>query len=198
MKPSPAFLAVATADVTLAAVGRDRARLLTKPLLMPTLARGRDRRTQVSLALAGMGDVALLGSGETAFRAGLGSFLASHLAWVAALRDRPGRGWLRAHPLAAVPYVVVWAGLNGFLWRRTGPDRLPVAAYSCALAATALAALDTGDRAAAAGGALFFASDSLLALERFAGVRLPGHEAWVMGTYVTAQALLAESGRVRS
>jgi uncharacterized membrane protein YhhN len=161
---------------------------------MPALMPGRDRRTRVALALCGGGDVALLGAGDAAFRAGLGSFLAGHLAWVAALRQRPGRGWLARHPLAAVPYAVAWAGLNAFLWRRTGADRLPVAVYSCALTATALAALDTGDARTAAGGVLFLTSDTLLALERFAGVELPLHEGWVMATYVSAQALLAEAG----
>lgn len=190
------FLAVASVDVALAASGRDRHRWATKPLLMPLLMPGRDRRTQVALALCGAGDVALLGRGDAAFRAGLGSFLAGHLAWVAALRGRPGRSWLRRHPLAAVPYAVAWAGLTAYLWRRTGPDRLPVAGYGCALTATALAALDTGDARTACGGALFLASDTLLALERFAGLELPRHEGWVMATYVSAQALLAEAGTV--
>jgi uncharacterized membrane protein YhhN len=115
------------------------------------------------------------------------------VAWVAALRQRPGGGWLALHPLSAVPYAAAWAGLNAYLWRRTGRDRIPVAAYGCALLATALAALDTGRARTAAGGALFLVSDSLLAMERFAGVGLPGHEAWVMATYVSAQALLADS-----
>jgi uncharacterized membrane protein YhhN len=194
MAPQPAYLAVAATDVVLAAAGRDRARWATKPLLMPLLSPGRDRRTQVALALCGCGDVALLGDGDAAFRAGLGSFLAGHVAWVTALRSRPRRGWLARHPAAALPYALAWAGLNTYLWRRTGPDRLPVLAYSCALTASALAALDTGDPRAAAGGVLFLGSDTLLALERFAGVALPGHEGWVMATYLAAQALLADGG----
>jgi uncharacterized membrane protein YhhN len=44
---------------------------------------------------------------------------------------------------------------------------------------------------AAAGGALFMLSDSLLALEKFAGIQLPAHEGLVMATYTSAQALLA-------
>lgn len=190
------FLAVAGADVTLAASGRDRARWLTKPLLMPALMPGRDGPTRLALGFGGAGDVALLGHGDRAFRAGLGSFLAGHLAWVAALRARPGGGWLRSHPVAVLPYVAAWTGLNAFLWRRSGPDRVPVAVYSCAVVATALAALDTGRPSTAAGGALFVTSDALLALERFAGVALPRHEGWVMATYVSAQALLAEAGTV--
>ena len=64
-------------------------------------------------------------------------------------------------------------------------------AYSTALLTTALVALDSGDAATAAGGALFLGSDALIALEKFADVRLPAHEAVVMTTYTAAQGLLA-------
>jgi uncharacterized membrane protein YhhN len=178
------FLAVA--DTVLAALDRDRR--LTKPLLMPALLVGKPRPVQRALALGGLGDVALLGSSDAAFTAGLGSFLAGHIAWMAALRPR-SRGVLTAG--RAVPYLAAWAGLNAFLWPRTGKDRLPVLVYSAALLGTALAALDTGDAAIATGGVLFMASDTLLALERFADVQLPLHEGVVMATYTTAQALLS-------
>ena len=81
--------------------------------------------------------------------------------------------------------------MNAYLWPRTGKDRFPVLAYSTTLLAMSLAALDSGSRRMAAGGALFLVSDTLLALEKFAGVHLPGHEGVVMATYTTAQALLA-------
>ena len=176
----------------LAATGRDRARRVTKPLLMPTLLRGKPRPTQRALALGGVGDVALLGSGDAAFTAGLGSFLAGHVAWVVALRPKSA-GVLRRNPAAAAPYVAAWVSLNAYLWPKTGKDRLPVLVYSAALLATALAALDTGDKKVATGGALFMLSDALLALEKFGGVHLPGHEGVVMATYTTGQALLAEA-----
>ncbi len=186
-----AFLAVALADVTLAATGRTSLRRLTKPLLMPTLLIGRDRSTQRALALGGVGDAALLGSSPGAFTAGLGAFLAGHVAWIEALRKRPGSGLVARHRVAALPYVAAWAGLNAYLWPHTGRDRYPVFGYSTALAAMAVTALDTGRPVTAAGGALFLTSDTLLALHRFAGVELPRHEGWVMATYVAAQGLLA-------
>jgi uncharacterized membrane protein YhhN len=186
------YAAVAAADAVLAASGRRRARRATKPLLMPLLLAGRDRPTQRALALSGAGDVALLGVGTGAFRAGLSAFLAAHVAWVAALRTRPGG---RLSPVRAAPVVAAWTGLNAVLWRRTGSDRWPVVVYSTALAATALTALDRDDARAGAGGALFLVSDGLLALERFAGVHVPGHEGWVMTTYTAAQALLAAGGQ---
>ena len=185
------YVALAATDTLLAATGRDRQRLLTKPLLMPVLMAGRDRPTQRALALGGVGDMALLGSGETAFTAGLVSFLAGHVAWIIALRQRPRGGRLRAGPALAAPQVAVFGAMNAYLWKRTGKDRLPVLVYSSALLAMSLAALDSGSPRTAAGGALFLASDTLLALERFGGLHLPAHEGLVMATYASAQALLA-------
>lgn len=189
-----AYAALAVADTALAAAGPRRARRLTKPLLMPVLAVERDAPTRRALVLGGVGDVALLGHGPTAFRVGLAAFLAGHVAWVRALRSRPGGGVVRRRPALAVPYALVLVGFNAYLWRRTGRDRLPVLVYSTALTATAVVALDTGDPRAAVGGALFLGSDGLLALERFADVHLPAHEALVMASYTAAQALLAAGG----
>jgi uncharacterized membrane protein YhhN len=158
---------------------------------MPALMVGRDRPTQRALALGGVGDVALLGSSEAAFTAGLVSFLAGHVAWIIALRQRPGGGRLRDRPALAAPYVGAFAALNAYLWKHTGKDRIPVIVYSAALLAMSLAALDSGSPKTAAGGALFLVSDALLALEKFGDVHLPGNESMVMATYIGAQALLA-------
>jgi uncharacterized membrane protein YhhN len=189
--PRSVYAALAAADVALAVQGLDKSRRFTKPLLMPALIPGRDRQTQQALALGCAGDVALLGTGQAAFTAGLGCFLVGHLTWIRAMRARPGTALLRRRPLLAAPYVAAWLGLNAVLWSRTGRDRLPVLAYSVALTSMALTALDTGDARTAAGGTAFLISDTLLALERFADIALPGHEGWVMATYTSAQALLA-------
>jgi uncharacterized membrane protein YhhN len=185
------FAALAAADTLLAATGHDRRRWLTKPFLMPVLMAGRDRPAQRALALGGAGDVALLGRGEIAFTAGLVSFLAGHVAWIIALRQRPGGGVLRARPVLAAPHLAAFCAVNAYLWNRTGQHRIPVIGYSTALLAMSLTALDSGSARTAAGGALFLASDSLLALEKFGGLRLPAHEGLVMATYASAQALLA-------
>ena len=186
-----AFVALAAADTLLAAAGRDRPRWLTKPLLMPALMVGRDRPAQRALALGGVGDVALLGSSEAAFTAGLVSFLAGHIAWIIALRQRSGGGRLRAQPALAAPHVAAFGALNAYLWKRTGKDRIPVIVYSAALLAMSLAALDSGSPKTAAGGALFLMSDALLALDKFGGLHLPANEGLVMAAYTSAQALLA-------
>lgn len=185
------FVAMAAADTLLAAAGHDRQRWLTKPLLMPVLMVGRDRPTQRALALGGLGDVALLGRSEAAFTTGLVSFLAGHIAWIIAVRQRPGGGRLRARPALAVPHVAAFGALNAYLWQRTGKDRIPVLVYSAALLAMSLVALDSGAPKTAAGGALFLVSDALLALDKFGGVHLPASEGLVMASYTSAQALLA-------
>jgi uncharacterized membrane protein YhhN len=185
------YAALAAADTLLAATGRDRQRWLTKPLLMPVLMVGRDRPVQRALAFAGAGDVALLGGTDSAFTAGLVSFLAGHLAWIIAVRQRPGGGRLRGRPVLAAPHVAAFGALNAYLWKRTGKDRIPVIVYSAALLAMSLTALDSGSPTTAAGGALFLVSDALLALEKFGGLHLPAHEGLVMATYTSAQALLA-------
>lgn len=186
------YLGLAVADASLALAGATRARRLTKPALMPVLMVGRDRPTQRALALGGAGDVALLFPTTPAFAVGLSCFLAGHLSWVAALRGRPGQARVVSrHPLVVVPYVATWAGLNAYLWPRTGSLRIPVLAYSTALGGMALVALDTGHPRASLGGALFMLSDSLLALKRFGGLRIPLQEATVMATYTAAQYLLA-------
>jgi uncharacterized membrane protein YhhN len=185
-----AFVVVAVADATLAARDQKSARRMTKPLLMPLLMVGREPPVQRALAFGGVGDIALLGTSETAFIGGLASFLAGHLAWVGALRPR-ARGVLRRRPLLVVPYLLAWLGLNLYLWPRTGKNRVPVLVYSGALLSTALAALDTGDPVTSAGGMLFMTSDSLLALERFGGLHFSGQEGVVMTTYAAAQACLA-------
>ncbi len=159
---------------------------------MPVLMIGQDRPSQTALAFSWLGDVALLGESPLSFQLGLGSFLIGHLAWVKALRGRSS-GYLKKRPILAIPYVALWAILNAYLWPKTGRDRIPVVIYSASLLATALAAVDTGNPAVAAGGSLFLASDSFIALRKFADVNLPWHEGLVMATYTGAQALLTVS-----
>ena len=185
------YAALAAADTFLAATGRDRQRWLTKPVLMPLLMVGRDRPAQRALALGGVGDVALLGSSDSAFTAGPVSFLAGHVAWIIAVRQRPGGGRLRGRPVLAAPYLAAFGALNAYLWKRTGKDRVPVLVYSAALLTMSLAALDSGSPKTAAGGALFLVSDALLALEKFGSLYLPANEGLMMATYASAQALLA-------
>ena len=193
-----AYSAVAAADVVLAGTGRRRLRWLTKPALMPLLAATEARSTDplvvAGLGFSWLGDVALLSEGQGPFTAGLIAFLVAHLCYIAALGKRRAGG-IRKAPALAASYALAWLGLNALLWSRSGRLRWPVAIYGSTLLAMALAALDTGDPRATAGGAAFMASDGVLALEVFGVTKMPAADSLVMATYTAAQALLALGAR---
>jgi uncharacterized membrane protein YhhN len=196
----PAYAVVAATDVAFAATGNRRARRLTKPLLMPLLAidvlgagdvEGTKPLVLAGLGMSWLGDVALMAQGEGAFAAGLSGFLAAHGCYLVAL-SRRRRGGVRKRPWIAAAYGLAWLGLNAVLWPRTGKLRIPVIVYGTALAAMAVAALDTDQPAVAAGGAAFMVSDTILALRTFGGATVPGADALLMITYTAAQALIAK------
>jgi uncharacterized membrane protein YhhN len=169
----------------------------TKPLLMPVLtvfarvAAG-ERKEHMRLAAAGMllsglGDTALLAP-ESWFLPGMGAFAAAHACYITALaRDGAVRG---IQSRVAAGYAAVWVVLIAVLWRGLGRLRVPVAAYSLLL--VSMAVLASGrNREAAAGGALFVASDALIACGLAGISAVPRQESAIMPTYVAAQFLLA-------
>ncbi|HEX2078923.1 MAG TPA: lysoplasmalogenase [Longimicrobium sp.] len=134
------------------------------------------------------------------FVAGLASFLAAHLFYVAAFAPRPPG--LRA-PLALAAVLAYGAVLLRALWPRLGTLRAPVALYAAALMAMAWQAMEwravvegTPALLAAVGAVLFVASDSVLAWERFVRRHAWG-QAVVLGTYFAAQWLIALSVHAR-
>jgi uncharacterized membrane protein YhhN len=163
------YAALAAANSVSAAKRYRAGELATKPLLMPVLAafalaaaggRGKEMRLPAAgMVLSGLGDTALLGP-ESWFVPGMGAFAAAHACYVTALaRDGAARG---VRPRVAAGYAALWAVLIAVLWRNLGSLRVPVAAYSLLL--VAMAVLASGrNREAAAGGALFVASDALIA-----------------------------------
>jgi len=131
---------------------------------------------------------------QQGFLPGLVSFLLAHVAYLVAF-TREQR--LAAWPMAFVTYALV-AGL--ILWRLwpgvPATLQIPVAAYVLCLAAMAAQAAVLWRRGAdrgallALGGALFVASDALLATNKFAGP-LPLASLWILGTYWSAQWCIA-------
>lgn len=147
----------------------------------------------VGLVCSLAGDVALLWPRQ-GFLPGLVSFLLAHLAYLVAF-TRTQR--LAARPLAFVAYAVVAAAILWQLWPGV-PVALqaPVLAYVvclAAMAAQAAALWRSGvERGAvlALGGALFMASDALLATNKF-GAPLPLASLWILSTYWSAQWCIA-------
>ncbi len=169
--------------------------------------RGADTPKQRRLVRAGLvlslaGDVFLLWPKE-GFLPGLVAFLFAHLAYIGAFCV-PVR--LAARPVVFAVYGVIAALILMQLWPGIpAPLRAPVVAYVICLATMAAqagawwrsaAARATPDarRAgwAALGGVLFMASDSLLAINKFAAP-LPLAALWILATYWVAQWCIASA-----
>ena len=164
------------------------------------------RFIRIGLILSLAGDVALLWPNQ-GFLPGLVAFLLAHLAYIAAFCV-PLR--LAAKPLGFVGYALVAVLVLAQLWPGIPAAlRAPVVAYVVALATMAAQALGwwrssvarhAADaalaRAAALGGVLFMASDSLLAINRF-GAPLPLASLWILATYWLAQWCIASALRAR-
>jgi uncharacterized membrane protein YhhN len=139
-----------------------------------------------------IGDVLLLGDSDARFRSGLASFLVGHLLFVVSFvvlgLDQPGWLW--------IAWLVLFACL--IATRRVVPATFlrggralafPVAAYTVVIGAMLIIAFDTGEPLIALGAAVFAASDSILAVDRFGSPR-PWAPVAVMVTYHVGQALI--------
>jgi uncharacterized membrane protein YhhN len=147
------------------------------------------------LVLSLFGDVFLMLPRDR-FVAGLASFLAAHLAYIAAFQ---AEGPILAAPQLLLPLGVVAVVLLWVLWPGLGRLRAPVVLYTATIVAMvwrawarSRAVPTPGTTLAAVGAVLFLVSDSLLAIDRFRR-RFPGARAAVQITYVAAQALIAVS-----
>jgi uncharacterized membrane protein YhhN len=160
--------------------------LYLEPFYRPLVAAG--------LVFSLAGDVLLMLPRDR-FVAGLVAFLFAHLLYIGAFTfDRVRATWWIALPLAAYAVVLLRILLPHVEIRL----KAPVVVYALVLLGMAWAAVERGAAGlpggafAAAGGLLFVASDSALALDRFAR-RFGGSDAVVLGTYFAAQTLIALS-----
>jgi uncharacterized membrane protein YhhN len=215
------YTALAVTDTLLAASRsptRRRFRMVTKPLLMPALGTafsaslsGREINrggllrggTVAGQALSGAGDIALLGRGDTAFLAGLGSFLGAHVAYSTALASAGRRLSDISQPVGVTAAALAFTALAPVMGRAAGrtspPLGGPVIAYTAALAA--MFATSTrleptiprrARRTVVAGTALFLLSDALLASREFLLKDAPPLvDGAVMATYSLGQGLIA-------
>lgn len=147
------------------------------------------------LVLSWFGDAFLIGTSQRWFLLGLASFLAAHVAYVAAfVTAGVDRRWLL---FAAVPIAAIAAGV--LLWLEPGlPPELawPVRAYTAIISLMVITAFGTLGAGAtpliAVGASLFFLSDLSVAALRLAETPYP---TYVLGLplYYAAQVCLAFS-----
>lgn len=169
----------------------------TKGLLLPALGvgviavlvLGRLRMTVpvtvallAGIALSWLGDITL-----TEFTIGLSFFLLAHIAYIVVFHlafHRRSSWW----SVGVVPW---YAALLLALWPYLGDARLSVALYGAALGYMAVAAT-RGNAFTTFGGALFVASDSLLAFRMFTPLfQTAPEDALIMALYLAAQLCIA-------
>lgn len=165
-------------------------------LQMGALASPYGRWVLAGLVLGLVGDVLLLSDRASAFRAGLGAFLLSHLAFAAGFAATGAFSGTGA-ALAALPMAVV--GGVVLRWLRpglAGADRVAVPAYVVAIGAMVVTAAGragaTGADSVLVGAVLFAASDLAVARERFVATGFV-NKAWGLPTYFVAQLLIAST-----
>lgn len=171
----------------------------TKWLLMPALLVAilvvtiQTRGTSVALlvtavVLSWAGDVLLGMPGDLGFLIGLGGFFLAHVTYLVLFLTRLK---VRRIPRATVLLAVWWIALMVILVPTLGTLVIPVALYGLVLGASATASFAC-NRWVATGGALFLASDTILALKLF----YPGFSIWqqdfiIMVLYLAAQGFIA-------
>jgi uncharacterized membrane protein YhhN len=149
----------------------------------------------IGLAFSLSGDVFLMLPSDR-FLAGLVSFFAAHLCYIAAFLSTTGP---HASPAILIPWLVAGAGFVAALGPHFGALWAPAVLYVLAIAAMGWQATEQWYAArqdwavyALVGAVLFVVSDSALALNRF---RRPFRAAplVILSTYYTAQYLIALS-----
>ena len=208
------FLALTLLHLAACAGGRQKARLATKPLLLPALAAfywcslpvGAAAPAVLAALLFGLlGDVLLMiprpaapqGKVDGLLLGGMGAFLLGHVCYIAAFLD--GGAWGRAAWACAAAGAACLAALILILralWAHMGPMRLPGTVYLLALVSMAFCALASGLALPLpwrlAGGPLFVISDYILARSILLGPKRYT-DFWVMLTYAAAQLCLVLS-----
>jgi uncharacterized membrane protein YhhN len=188
------FVAVSVARLAAIPAGLSDLSRYSTYFLMSTLAvwvlvAGGPALMAVGLLFSCAGDI-LLGM-DGLFLAGMGAFAAAHVCYVTHfLRTGAARGLRRRWWLVPL-YAAILVALVVWLWSGLGDLRVPVLVYALLLAATAVTSASLGVWLGI-GGALFFASDAMIAAFSLADKPeppMPGM--WIMVTYILAQLLLA-------
>ena len=198
------FALIALADWIAVARGSRRFEAVFKPaalmlLIVVALVLGATESTAggwllVALAFGLLGDIALLSDTVPRFQAGLAAFFVGHLAYVVAFLAAPGSAFGNLQGLAAGLVLAAALSFTREVLPRVKREHglalaVPVAAYTTVIGAMLFVAFTTGLWLVALGAAIFVASDSILARDRFVAPLPHGH-LMVMVTYHLGQALI--------
>jgi uncharacterized membrane protein YhhN len=148
----------------------------------------------VALVLSLAGDVFLMLPRDL-FVAGLGAFLLGHIAYIGGFLLEPRTSGLTLIAVGVVAIAAATLGRRIITAARAGADPAiagPVAVYMAVISTMVVLAAGTAEAFAIAGAAIFFASDAMIALDRFVQP-FRWARPLIMATYHTAQALLVLS-----
>jgi uncharacterized membrane protein YhhN len=158
---------------------------------------------QAALLFSLMGDLFLMFRGDWFFQLGLGSFLLAQIAYIGVFSQTQSDGEvgpiLLRKPWLVLPFLAYGLALIAILYPNLGSLLLPVVIYALALTTMTLMALNRWRRVPQdsfsfvfLGALLFFISDSLIAVDRFAHdlLNIPLAKVWIMLTYMVAQYLI--------
>lgn len=142
----------------------------------------------VALALCLVGDVLLM-MPQDLFVFGLGAFLLGHIAYIGGLSAQGVSPTGLAVGVLVVLVAVALLGVRILRAVRGGDEPAlagPVGAYVAVISAMVVSAFGTGSAVAVAGAASFYASDALIAWNRFIAAT-PHHRLVIMVTYHLGQ-----------
>ncbi|MGH3654547.1 lysoplasmalogenase [Glutamicibacter sp.] len=179
----------------------------TQILLMPLLAgtvlalttspRGKlIRLVLIALFFSWAGDtLPRFMDGDPAFLAMVSAFLIAQFFYIAALA-RYWKSSILRHWWMPLPYLAAFAVLLVLCSPGAGALLAPVIIYGLALIAMAILSTGLGP-IAGFGGAIFFLSDSLIALRSFTDIGISGMGFWIMLTYVAGQGMISYAASQR-
>jgi uncharacterized membrane protein YhhN len=201
------FALVSTAEILLISTGNQTLRLISKPLIVPTLAATYMMATKTAkpfykdavlmgLLFSWLGDVLLHFEGY--FIPGLISFLTAHVFYIFffASTQSVNTSFFKLRPVMLIAVIAYLIELMHLLWPHLGGMKIPVLFYGITISTMLSAAfwqyqkLDNTTALYFIFGAGFFvASDSILALNKFKKpFDLAGF--YIMSTYILAQLLI--------
>lgn len=171
-------LTIAVGDWLAVSVDRRTVEYVAKPLTMVLLIGAASALDPVdpavrvafvvALAFSLAGDIFLMLPRDL-FVAGIASFLVAHLAYIAGLQLRGQSGGWFVLGLVVVVAAILMVGVRILRAVRAGDDALavPVTAYLAVISLMVASAFGTTNGFAIAGSLLFYASDAMIAWNRF-------------------------------
>lgn len=157
----------------------------------------------VALVFCFLGDLFL--EIEDLFIVGMAAFAAGHIAFITFFIQRGALDRLRSRPLIVVVYVVAAIGMVAWCWGGLEPGLKPaIPVYAALLVGTAATSL-ASDVRAGVGGALFLASDGIIALSEAGRIDkdatatgLAIMALYILAIFFLASGILQRDGRTRA